>query len=206
MATAPSSCLDLVSPTLLRNTTTTTLRAYFCEGFASSENLIKRLNETVKVRKCLDLFVIRTRFLVVVLLLLFAIIPRYSPRVFLRKQEGFASSENLIQRHTIQKTFIQNTQTEEDQMSAAANSAAYWRIAGMSYLKYANACAEIVRGALKEPHLSKVVLLLSLLSLSVRESIDPFSSSRSLSLLTPLSLSFKRLERGTRCTLKRRST
>jgi len=41
-------------------------------------------------------------------------------------------------------------------MSAAANSAAYWRIAGMSYLKYANACAEIVRGALKEPHLSKV--------------------------------------------------
>ena len=47
----------------------------------------------------------------------------------------------------------------------------------MSYLKYANACAEIVRGALKEPHLSKVVLLHSFLSLSVRESIDPFSSS-----------------------------
>ena len=43
-------------------------------------------------------------------------------------------------------------------MSAAANSSAYWRIAGMSYLKYANACAEIVRGALKEPHLSKVRL------------------------------------------------
>ena len=74
-------------------------------------------------------------------------------------------------------------------MSAAANSAAYWRIAGMSYLKYANACAEIVRGALKEPHLSKVLLLLSLLSLSVRESFDPFSSSPSLSLLTTLSLS-----------------
>ena len=73
-------------------------------------------------------------------------------------------------------------------MSAAANSAAYWRIAGMSYLKYANACAEIVRGALKEPHLSKV-LLYSLLSLSVRESFDPFSSSPSLSLLTTLSLS-----------------
>ena len=61
-------------------------------------------------------------------------------------------------------------------MSAAANSAAYWRIAGMSYLKYANACAEMVRGALKEPHLSKV-LLHSFLSLSGRESIDPFSSS-----------------------------
>jgi len=58
----------------------------------------------------------------------------------------------------------------------------------MSYLKYANACAEIVRGALKEPHLSKV-LLYSLLSLSVRESFDPFSSSPSLSLLTTLSLS-----------------
>lgn len=93
-------------------------------------------------------------------------------------------------------------------MSAAANSAAYWRIAGMSYLKYANACAEIVRGALKEPHLSKV-LLCSLLSLSVRDSIDPFSSSpvaffadNSLSL----SLFHKRLERGTRCTLKRRNT
>jgi hypothetical protein len=45
---------------------------------------------------------------------------------------------------------------KKESMSAAANSAAYWRIAGMSYLKYANACAEIVRGALKEPHLSKV--------------------------------------------------
>jgi len=110
VATAPSSCLDLVSPTLLRNTTTTTLRAYFCEGFASSENLIKRLNETVKVRKCLDLFVIRTRFLVVVLLLLFAIIPRYSPRVFLRKQEGFASSENLIKRQTIKKSSFKTTE------------------------------------------------------------------------------------------------
>ena len=83
----------------------------------------------------------------------------------------------------------------------------------MSYLKYANACAEIVRGALKEPHLSKVVLLLSLLSLSVRESIDPFSSSpvaffadNSLSLSLSLSLFHKRLERGTRCTLRRRNT
>lgn len=40
--------------------------------------------------------------------------------------------------------------------SAAANSAAYWRIAGMSYLKYANACGEIVRQSLKEPFLSQV--------------------------------------------------
>lgn len=62
-------------------------------------------------------------------------------------------------------------------MSSAANSAAYWRIAGMSYLKYANACAEIVRGALKEPHLSKV-LLHSLLSLSTRESITTFPLPR----------------------------
>ena len=79
-----------------------------------------------------------------------------SARIFAKTKEGFASSENLITATHHKKIFIQNTQTEEDQMSAAANSAAYWRIAGMSYLKYANACAEIVRGALKEPHLSKV--------------------------------------------------
>jgi|TARA_B110000003_G_scaffold71512_1_gene72845 F-type H+-transporting ATPase subunit epsilon len=42
-------------------------------------------------------------------------------------------------------------------MSAAAkNSAAYWRIAGMSYLKYANACGEVVRQSLKEPFLTQV--------------------------------------------------
>ena len=51
---------------------------------------------------------------------------------------------------------IRRQRGKKESMSAAANSAAYWRIAGMSYLKYANACAEIVRGALKEPHLSKV--------------------------------------------------
>jgi len=39
--------------------------------------------------------------------------------------------------------------------AAAANSSAYWRIAGMSYLKYANMCAEVVRGSLKEPYLLK---------------------------------------------------
>jgi len=35
-------------------------------------------------------------------------------------------------------------------MSSAAASA-YWRVAGMSYLKYANLCADMVRAALKEP-------------------------------------------------------
>lgn len=40
-------------------------------------------------------------------------------------------------------------------MSAAANSASYWRIAGMSYLKYSSMCAEVVRGCLKEPFLTK---------------------------------------------------
>ena len=80
-----------------------------------------------------------------------------SARIFAKTKEGFASSDREPSTATHhKKIFIQNTQTEEDQMSAAANSAAYWRIAGMSYLKYANACAEIVRGALKEPHLSKV--------------------------------------------------
>ena len=124
---------------------------------------------------------------------------------FCESRKDFASSENLIKRQPITKSSFKTT---EDQMSAAANSAAYWRIAGMSYLKYANACAEIVRGALKEPHLSKVLLLLSLLSLSVRESIDHFPLPRSLSLLTTLSLSLfhKRLVRGARCTLRRRNT
>lgn len=35
-------------------------------------------------------------------------------------------------------------------MSSGAASA-YWRVAGMSYLKYANLCADMVRAALKEP-------------------------------------------------------
>eukprot|EP00223_Ostreococcus_mediterraneus_P002125 CAMPEP_0179605090 /NCGR_PEP_ID=MMETSP0930-20121108/738_1 /TAXON_ID=548131 ORGANISM="Ostreococcus mediterraneus, Strain clade-D-RCC1621" /NCGR_SAMPLE_ID=MMETSP0930 /ASSEMBLY_ACC=CAM_ASM_000580 /LENGTH=74 /DNA_ID=CAMNT_0021473501 /DNA_START=17 /DNA_END=241 /DNA_ORIENTATION=+ len=39
--------------------------------------------------------------------------------------------------------------------SAVANSAQYWRIAGMSYLKYANTCAEVVRASLKEPFLTQ---------------------------------------------------
>ena len=33
---------------------------------------------------------------------------------------------------------------------------AYWRIAGMSYLKYSNMCAEVVRASLKEPFFTKV--------------------------------------------------
>ena len=45
-------------------------------------------------------------------------------------------------------------------MSAATTGAkmgtAYWRIAGMSYLKYANACGEVVRQSLKKPHLTQV--------------------------------------------------
>ena len=31
----------------------------------------------------------------------------------------------------------------------------YWRIAGMSYLKYSNMCGEVVRASLKEPFFSK---------------------------------------------------
>ena len=116
-----------------------------------------------------------------------------------------------------------NDAHDDTKMSAAANSAAYWRIAGMSYLKYANACAEVVRGALKEPHLSKVPrawtsfrrrrsesssrssfflprLLLRGLDLSLSLSLS--KDSRSLSL----SLFLRRLELGTRCTLSRRNT
>ena len=33
--------------------------------------------------------------------------------------------------------------------SAAASS--YWRVAGMTYLKYSNLCAEMVRASLKDP-------------------------------------------------------
>eukprot|EP00242_Pyramimonas_sp_CCMP2087_P008966 CAMPEP_0198201158 /NCGR_PEP_ID=MMETSP1445-20131203/3937_1 /TAXON_ID=36898 /ORGANISM="Pyramimonas sp., Strain CCMP2087" /LENGTH=67 /DNA_ID=CAMNT_0043871357 /DNA_START=113 /DNA_END=316 /DNA_ORIENTATION=+ len=31
----------------------------------------------------------------------------------------------------------------------------YWRVAGMTYVKYANLCADVVRASLKEPHLTK---------------------------------------------------
>ena len=43
-------------------------------------------------------------------------------------------------------------------VAAAATSSAYWRAAGMTYLKYANLCAEVVRGSLKEPFLTKARL------------------------------------------------
>jgi F-type H+-transporting ATPase subunit epsilon len=36
-------------------------------------------------------------------------------------------------------------------MSSTASASAYWRVAGMSYLKYSNLCATLVRDALKEP-------------------------------------------------------
>ena len=36
-------------------------------------------------------------------------------------------------------------------MSSTAAASAYWRVAGMSYLKYSNLCATMVRDALKEP-------------------------------------------------------
>eukprot|EP00873_Tetraselmis_striata_P005579 jgi/Tetstr1/425843/TSEL_016220.t1 len=35
-------------------------------------------------------------------------------------------------------------------MSAPVAASAYWRIAGMSYLKYANLCGDMVRSAMKE--------------------------------------------------------
>lgn len=36
-------------------------------------------------------------------------------------------------------------------MSSSASASAYWRVAGMSYLKYSGLCADMVRAALKEP-------------------------------------------------------
>jgi len=41
-------------------------------------------------------------------------------------------------------------------MSSGAASA-YWRVAGMSYLKYSNLCADMVRAALKEPAKSQAL-------------------------------------------------
>jgi F-type H+-transporting ATPase subunit epsilon len=34
-------------------------------------------------------------------------------------------------------------------MSSTATASSYWRVAGMSYLKYSNLCAAMVRDALK---------------------------------------------------------
>jgi len=45
---------------------------------------------------------------------------------------------------------VRKRERERDAMSSGAASA-YWRVAGMSYLKYANLCADMVRAALKEP-------------------------------------------------------
>lgn len=44
------------------------------------------------------------------------------------------------------------SQTRTCFVAMAANASAYWRLAGMSYIKYANVCADMVRAALKEPH------------------------------------------------------
>ncbi|CAK0783321.1 hypothetical protein CVIRNUC_006520 [Coccomyxa viridis] len=43
-------------------------------------------------------------------------------------------------------------------MSSSAAASSYWRVAGMSYLKYANLCADMVRGSLKEPTKTKAKL------------------------------------------------
>ncbi|KAK9805188.1 hypothetical protein WJX72_004685 [[Myrmecia] bisecta] len=40
-------------------------------------------------------------------------------------------------------------------MSSSAAASSYWRVAGMSYLKYSNLCADMVRAALKEPFKTK---------------------------------------------------
>lgn len=55
---------------------------------------------------------------------------------------------------TLLRACIRRTMSQVS--SAVANSAQYWRIAGMSYLKYANTCAEVVRASLKEPFLTQV--------------------------------------------------
>lgn len=44
---------------------------------------------------------------------------------------------------------------QEYSMSSSAAASAYWRVAGMSYLKYSGLCADMVRAALKEPAKTK---------------------------------------------------
>lgn len=36
-------------------------------------------------------------------------------------------------------------------MSSSAAASSYWRVAGMTYLKYSNLCADMVRASLKDP-------------------------------------------------------
>lgn len=43
-------------------------------------------------------------------------------------------------------------------MSSSAAASSYWRVAGMSYLKYSNLCADMVRASLKEPMKTKAKL------------------------------------------------
>merc|ERR1712146_353434 len=45
---------------------------------------------------------------------------------------------------------LEKTKAAGSSMSGAAASS-YWRVAGMSYLRYANLCADMVRASLKEP-------------------------------------------------------
>lgn len=40
-------------------------------------------------------------------------------------------------------------------MSSTGAASSYWRVAGYSYLKYSELCAQMVRSALKEPLKSK---------------------------------------------------
>lgn len=43
-------------------------------------------------------------------------------------------------------------------MSSSASASSYWRVAGMSYLKYSGLAADMVRASLKEPFKSKAKL------------------------------------------------
>lgn len=49
-------------------------------------------------------------------------------------------------------------QIEAAAMSSSAAASSYWRVAGMSYLKYSNLCADMVRSSLKEPQRTQAKL------------------------------------------------
>ena len=131
-----------------------------------------------------------------------------SARIFAKTKEGFASSENLINRdEPLKNLHSKHTNRRRSNVRRCELRRVLENRRDVVLEVRQRVRRNRSRRAQGAALVQGRVLLLSLLSLSVRESIDPFSSSLlSLSLLTIFSLFHKRLERGTRCTLKRRNT
>jgi F-type H+-transporting ATPase subunit epsilon len=69
---------------------------------------------------------------------------RLLAHIFGTRRDRFVRSERVVRlRRGLQQNAIS--------MSSTATASAYWRVAGMSYLKYSNLCATMVRDALQAP-------------------------------------------------------